>query len=56
MDKVKKVADVVEDDAAPSPASAFSVFVVMEDLIDKLKLLDYESQFVKEFNTKLLSK
>ena len=53
--KTKKSGDVVDDDAS-SPASSFSVFVIMEDLIDKLKLLDYESQFAREFNTKLLSK
>jgi len=55
MDKAKKAGEATEDDAS-SPASAFSVFIMMEDLIDKLKLLGYESQFVKEFNTKLLSK
>ena len=51
-------AEPVDDDssAAASPAAAFSVFVLMEDLIDKLKLLDYESQFAKEFNIPLLPK
>jgi hypothetical protein len=32
--------------------SIFSVFICMEDLIDKLKLLNYETEFVKEFNIK----
>ena len=48
---VVRQAESVEAEADAS-VSTFSVFVAMEDLIDKLKLLDYESHFVKEFNTK----
>lgn len=42
----------IEDSSQPSPGSTFSVYILMEDLIDKMKLLKYDSEFVKEFNIK----
>ena len=67
MEQSRKVADfnenrrnsndlTEEEGTIASPGSAFSVFILMEDLIDKLKLLKYESEFTKEFNIKLLPK
>nr|CAG4643386.1 EOG090X0ADS [Ilyocryptus agilis] len=42
------------DNSQPSPGSSFTVFILMEDLIDKMKLLKYETEFVREFNVKPL--
>nr|CAG4651191.1 EOG090X0ADS [Simocephalus serrulatus]SVE94396.1 EOG090X0ADS [Simocephalus serrulatus] len=39
-----------------SPGASFTVFILMEDLIDKMKLLKYETEFAKEFNIKPLSR
>lgn len=39
-----------------SPGASFTVFILMEDLIDKMKLLKYEVEFAKEFNIKPLSR
>lgn len=39
-----------------SPGAAFTVYILMEDLIDKMKLLKYETEFAKEFNIKPLSR
>lgn len=44
------------DDAQQGPGAAFNVFILMEDLIDKMKLLKYEAEFLKEFNIKPLSR
>nr|CAG4650353.1 EOG090X0ADS [Sida crystallina] len=55
MDKSsrRKSVELNDNDASDGPpGSMFSVFICMEDLIDKLKLLNYESDFVKEFNIK----
>ena len=38
------------------PGASFTVFILMEDLIDKMKLLKYETEFAKEFNIKPLSR
>ena len=34
------------------PGQVFMSYVVMEDLTDKLKLLNYESAFIKQLNMK----
>nr|SVE81476.1 EOG090X0ADS [Daphnia magna]SVE82630.1 EOG090X0ADS [Daphnia magna] len=34
------------------PGASFTVFTLMEDLIDKMKLLKYETEFANEFNIK----
>nr|SVE79018.1 EOG090X0ADS [Daphnia lumholtzi] len=34
------------------PGASFTVFTLMEDLIDKMKLLKYETEFANEFNMK----
>ncbi|XP_053529790.1 LOW QUALITY PROTEIN: uncharacterized protein LOC108280285 [Ictalurus punctatus] len=39
-----------------SPALQHQMFVVMEDLLDKLKLLDYEEQVLEKHNMKPLSR
>ena len=44
------------DGAQVGPGSTFSSYILMEDLIDKMKLLNYDTEFVKEFNIKPLPK
>lgn len=39
-----------------NPLLAHLVFVKMEDIMDKLKLLDYENEFCKKFKIKPFSK
>jgi hypothetical protein len=50
--------ETADNDAGsqPSPGATFQQFLVMEDLIDKMKLLKYDSEFVKEHKTKPLSR
>ncbi|KAG8430989.1 hypothetical protein GDO86_019605 [Hymenochirus boettgeri] len=43
-----------EDDRGPG--SAFQVFVLMEDLLDKLKLLNYEEEVLRKHNMKPFSR
>ncbi|XP_029497875.1 intraflagellar transport protein 57 homolog [Oncorhynchus nerka] len=38
------------------PGAAYQMFVVMEDLLDKLKLLDYEEEVLEKHNMKALSR
>ncbi|KAM9458088.1 intraflagellar transport protein 57 homolog [Salvelinus alpinus] len=38
------------------PGEAYQMFVVMEDLLDKLKLLDYEEEVLAKHNMKALSR
>ena len=38
------------------PGLAYMPFVVMEDLLDKLKLLNYEEQFVKDLKMRPLTR
>uniref|UniRef100_A0A3B3RM90 Intraflagellar transport protein 57 homolog n=1 Tax=Paramormyrops kingsleyae TaxID=1676925 RepID=A0A3B3RM90_9TELE len=38
------------------PGAAYNMFVVMEDLLDKLKLLDYEAEVLGKHNMKALSR
>ena len=61
MEKPKKSVDLtrnpIEGDAEnDGNVGSFSVFMLMEDLIDKLKLLNYEKEYVKELNIKPFSK
>ena len=65
MDKSRKSdsngtrGDVIQDNEAGqqlSPGASFTVFILMEDLVDKMKLLKYETEFAKEFNIKPLSR
>ncbi|KAJ8337304.1 hypothetical protein SKAU_G00385240 [Synaphobranchus kaupii] len=44
-----------EDDER-GPGAAYQMFVVMEDLLDKLKLLDYEEEVMAKHNMKALSR
>ena len=43
-------------DILPGPGLQFMPFVVMEDLLDKLKLLDYEVEFVSELRMRPLNR
>lgn len=45
-----------EDEDERSPGLQHQMFVVMEDLLDKLKLLDYEEQVLVKHNMKPLSR
>lgn len=45
-----------EDEDERSPSLQHQMFVVMEDLLDKLKLLDYEEQVLEKHNMKPLSR
>uniref|UniRef100_A0AAY4AQR9 Intraflagellar transport protein 57 homolog n=1 Tax=Denticeps clupeoides TaxID=299321 RepID=A0AAY4AQR9_9TELE len=44
-----------EDDER-GPGAAYQMFVVMEDLLDKLKVLDYEQELLAKHNMKALSR
>ena len=44
----------MEEDSGPG--LQFMPFVVMEDLLDKLKLLDYEIEFVSELRMRPLTR
>lgn len=43
-------------EAADSPLLAYLVFIKMEEVMDKLKLLNYEQKFCKKFKLKPCSK
>ncbi len=43
-------------EAADSPLLAYLVFIKMEEITDKLKLLNYEQGFCKRFKMKPVSK
>lgn len=45
-----------EDEDERSPGLQYQMFVIMEDLLDKLKLLDYEEQVLRKHNMKPLSR
>ena len=46
----------IEDEDIQGPGHAFLPFMVMEDLLDKLKLLDYDIQFVSELKMRPLNR
>lgn len=45
-----------EDEDERNPGLQHQMFVIMEDLLDKLKLLDYEEQVLVKHNMKPLSR
>ncbi|NXK30480.1 IFT57 protein, partial [Piprites chloris] len=45
-----------EGPAERGPGAAFHMFVVMEDLLDKLKLLSYEEEALRRHNMRPLSR
>lgn len=45
-----------ENEDGRSPELQHQMFVLMEDLLDKLKLLDYEEQILVKHNMKPLSR
>ena len=44
------------EEGGGGPGEQFMPFVVMEDLLDKLKLLNYESEFVTELKMRPLNR
>ncbi|MBN3299229.1 intraflagellar transport protein 57 homolog [Amia ocellicauda] len=44
------------DEDERGPGAAYQMFVMMEDLLDKLKLLDYEEEVLRKHNMKSLSR
>ena len=53
MSEDKKRGEDVEDGG---PGLVYMPFVIMEDLLDKLRLLDYEQDFSRERNMKPISR
>ena len=53
MSEDKKRGEDVEDGG---PGLVYMPFVIMEDLLDKLRLLDYEQDFCRERNMKPISR
>ena len=47
---------MVAGEAGAGPGMQFMPFVVMEDLLDKLKLLNYELEFVAELRMRPLNR
>ena len=47
--------DMIESDNV-GPGQAFAHFIVMEELIDKLTILNYDQEFVKNLKMKSLSR
>ena len=45
-----------EDGTEKGPGHAYMQFVVMEEMLDKLKLLNYEQEFLKGLGFKPLSR
>lgn len=45
---------IIEDAAAPS--AAFAANIQMEDLLEKLKILNYDIEFVQELKMKYISR
>lgn len=45
-----------EAPAERGPGAAFHMFVLMEDLLDKLKLLSYEEEALRRHNMRPLSR
>lgn len=46
----------LEGEVDGGPGLAYMPFVVMEDLLDKLKLLNYEEEFVKDLKMRPLTR
>ena len=51
-----KQPDLIQENESQGPGHAFLPFLVMEDLLDKLKLLDYDIQFVSELKMRPLNR
>ena len=51
-----KQTDLIPNNEPQGPGHAFLPFLVMEDLLDKLKLLDYDIQFVSELKMRPLNR
>jgi len=45
-----------EDTEERGPGAAHHMFVVMEDLLEKLKILDYEEEVLAKHNMKAISR
>lgn len=45
---------VIED--ASSPSASYVMYIRMEDLLEKLKLLNYDTEFLTEFKIKAINR
>ena len=44
------------EDADSGPGGAYATFITMEELLDKLKLLNYDQEFIKSLKMKPLTR
>lgn len=44
------------DEAEGGPGASYLMFVAMEELLDKLKLLRYDKEFIKDLKMKPLNR
>jgi estrogen-related receptor beta like 1 len=47
---------LMADEADGGPGASYLMFVVMEELLDKLKLLRYDQEFIKDLKMKPLNR
>jgi estrogen-related receptor beta like 1 len=47
---------LMADEADGGPGAPYLTFVVMEELLDKLKLLSYDQEFIKDLKMKPLTR
>lgn len=47
---------LMADEGDGGPGSSYLTFVVMEELLDKLKLLRYDQEFIKDLKMKPLNR
>lgn len=45
---------IIED--ASSPSASYVIYIKMEDLLEKLKLLHYDTEFLSEFKIKAINR
>lgn len=45
---------IIED--ASSPSASYVIYIKMEDLLEKLKLLHYDNEFLSEFKIKAINR
>ena len=48
--------NMTQSDADEGPGAAYKPFIIMEELLDKLKLMDYEQDFVMEMKMRPLNR
>jgi hypothetical protein len=47
---------LMADEAEGGPGASYLMFVAMEELLDKLKLLRYDKEFIKDLKMKPLNR